>query len=229
MKKIKRGKLIVIEGLDGSGKATQTKLLVQKLKREGQPVKTLDFPQYHTFFGKIVGKYLRGEFGQPNQVNPYFASFLYVLDRWQIKEKIKNWLKSGKIIVSNRYSTSNFLYQIPKLKDKRKKEKFRQWLEKLEFDFFSLPKPDLVIYLYTPYWLGQKFVKKKKKRSYLNGKKMDLHEKSSNYLKLVEKNSSELIKKYQWQKINCFQNNQILPKEEIAKKIWLKVKNFLKI
>ena len=224
----KKGQLIVIEGLDGTGKATQTRLLIRRLKKEGFSTAVLNFPQYQTFWGKIVAQYLRGEFGQVDKINSYFASLLYAFDRWQVKNKIKDWLKTGKIIIANRYSTSNFLYQTVKLKKKKEKEKFLKWLPKIEYQTFDLPKPDLVIYLKTPYYLGKKLLKKKKKRKYLKGEKFDHHEKSSNFLKMVEKNSSFLIKKYHWQIISCLKNGKILPKKEIAEKIWLIVKNFFK-
>jgi len=222
-----KGKLIVIEGLDGAGKATQTKLLLNRLKKQGCQTAIFDFPQYQTFFGGLVAKYLRGEFGKAEEVSPYFASLLYALDRWQIKEKIKRNLKEGKIIISNRYSTSNFLHQTPKIKNRKEKEKFLKWLENLEFKLLDLPQPNLVLYLKTPYHLGQKLVKRKKQRKYLNGQKFDIHEKSNNHLKSAEKNSFFLIRKYHWQPISCTRNGKILPKKEIANKIWLMVKKYL--
>ncbi|MFN3301646.1 MAG: dTMP kinase [Patescibacteria group bacterium] len=207
------GKLIVIEGLDGTGKATQTKILFEKLKKEGFSPVVFDFPLYHTFWGKIVALYLHGEYGQVSEVNPYFSSILYSLDRWQIKDKIRKFLKDRKIVIANRYSTSNFLYQSVKLKKKKEKEIFLKWLEKIEYKFFGLPKPDLVIYLKLPYYLSRKLLKKK-------NKKFDHHEKNEKFLKMVEKNSSFIIKKYHWKIVPCEKNKRILSKKEIAEKIW---------
>ncbi len=220
-----KGKLIVFEGLDGTGKATQTSLLAKKLKKEGYKVKIFDFPQYQTFWGKIVAMYLRGEFKKIEEVNPYFTSLLYAFDRWQVKEKIKKILKK-QIIIANRYSTSNFLYQSVKLK-KKEREKFLKWLEDVEYNFFCLPKPDLVLYLKAPHHLGRKLLKKKKNRRYLKGKKFDQHEKNIQFLKLVEKNASFIVKKYGWQLVNCTKNGKVLPKKEIAKKVWEIVKKYI--
>lgn len=228
MKKIKNGQLIVIEGLDGSGKATQTKLLVQKLKKEGYLVKTLDFPRYHTFFGKIVGKYLRGEFGGVNQINSYFTSLLYALDRWEAAAKIKKWLHQGKIIICNRYTTANQIYQSAKIKKRKERENFLLWLKKMEYQVLAIPQPNLILYLDVPFEIGQKLVNQKKIRQYLKGAKKDIHEKNKNYLKNVQKIAEFLIKKEHWQKIICLKNNQILPKKEISQRVWSVVKNYLR-
>jgi dTMP kinase len=219
------GRLIVIEGLDGTGKATQTKLLLKKLKKEKYQTAVFDFPQYSKFFGKLVGSYLRGEFGQAHEVSPYFASMLYALDRSTVVDRIKGELKKNKIVICNRYSTANFLHQTGKIKDKNKKNKFLKWLEYLEFDFLKIPQPDLVLFLDLPPHLGQQLVKKKNKRAYLNGKKHDIHEKSSSHLKDAMREASQLIKRFNWQKIDCLKDKKLLSKEEIADKIWLIVKN----
>jgi dTMP kinase len=216
MGKIK-GKLIVFEGLDGSGKTTQVKILFKKLKKLGYKAVIYDFPQYSNFFGKLIDKYLSGEFGEINKANPYFISLLYAFDRWQIKEELKKDLKD-KIVIADRYSTSNFIYQGAKIKNKKEKEKFFKWLENLEFKILGLPIPDLVLYLKVPYKISQKLIKNRKK---------DLHERSISYLKKVEKNSSYLIKKYNWKVIKSVKKNRILPKKEIAEKIWQIVKNYI--
>lgn len=214
------GRLIVIEGLDGTGKATQTKLLLKKLKKEKYQTAVFDFPQYHQFFGKLVAAYLRGEFGKADEVNPYFASMLYALDRWSVAKKIQSALDRGKIVLANRYSTANFLHQTGKIKKKKKKAKFLKWLEYLEFDFFKIPRPDLVLFLAVPSYLGQKLVGKKNKRAYLNGKTHDIHEKSKSHLTDAEREARQLIKKFGWQKIKCLENKKLLPPEKINETIW---------
>jgi len=220
------GKLIVIEGLDGTGKATQTKLLIKKLKKEGYKIALFDFPQYHKFFGQMVGTYLRGEFGKAHEVNPYFASMLYAFDRWSVAEKIKKEIKSGKTVLCNRYSTANFLHQSGKLKNKTEKNKFLKWLEYLEFNFLKIPRPDLVIFLKVPPYLGQKLVKKKNRRAYLRGKKNDIHEKSRSHLTDAEREAPQLIKKFGWQKIDCLKDKKLLTKEEIAQMIWSTLRKY---
>ena len=222
---MKNGRLIVIEGLDGTGKATQTKLLFKKLKKEKYPTIIFDFPQYHKFFGQMVGAYLRGEFGQAHEVNPYFASMLYAFDRWTVAEKINQEIKKGKIIICNRYSTANFLHQSGKIKDLKNKNIFFKWLNDLEFSFLKISQPDLVIFLNVPSQLGQKLVKKKNKRAYLQGKKNDIHEKSKSHLTDAEHEAPRLIKKFGWKKIDCLKDKKLLSKEKIAQKVWLMVKN----
>lgn len=221
------GKLIVIEGLDGTGKATQTKLLLKKLRKEKYSSVVFDFPQYNKFFGKLVGAYLRGEFGGVNEVNPYFASMFYAFDRWSVAKKIKEALNQRKIVLANRYSTANFLHQSGKIKKQKDRFKFLKWLEDLEFNFLKIPQPDLVFFLEMTPRLGQKLVRNKNFRAYLKGKKSDIHEKSRDHLIAARKQSKYLIKKFGWQKIICLKNNKILSRQEIADKIWCKITKLL--
>lgn len=145
----KRGKFIVIEGIDGSGKDTQTNLLVKKLKESGYKVRNFDFPQYRkTFFGGAVGRFLKGEFGSLNEVNPYLASIVYAGDRWQAKDEINKYLGMGYVVVSNRYVLSN-LHQASKLKSKKRKE-FWDFIENLEYKTYGVPKEDLDLILDVP-------------------------------------------------------------------------------
>jgi len=225
----KKGKLIVIDGLDGSGKATQTRLLISKLKKQGYKTAVTDFPQYYkSFFGKMVGRYLSGEFGTAKQVSPYLASILFSADRWEAKEKIDKWLAEGRIIISNRYVSANQIHQTGKIRGKKEKEKFLKWLEKMEFEVFQLPKPNLIVYLNVPYQIGQKLVMKKGSRGYIGGVKKDIHEGSKRHLTDAQKQIFALIKKYnKWQQINCTNKGQISSRTEIANMVWKKVKNYI--
>jgi len=211
---MKKGKLIVIDGLDGSGKATQTKLLIKKLKNNGYKTVTIDFPQYSSFFGQAIGRYLKGEFGKAKDVSPYLISTLYSADRWQNKNKMEKWLKQGKIIICDRYVSSNQIHQTGKLKTKNEKQKFLKWLDKLEFELFKIPKPDLILFLNVHYKISQKLIEKR-------GNKKDIHESSLSHLVAAQKQSLELVKKMNnWIEINCVENNEILSKEIISEKIW---------
>lgn len=218
----KKGKLIVLDGLDGSGKATQTRLLISKLKKQGYQTAVTDFPQYYkSFFGKIVGRYLSGEFGTAKQVSPYLASILYAADRWEAKERMDKWLSQGKIVISNRYVSANQIHQTGKIKGKKEKEKFLKWLEKMEFEVFDIPKPDLILYLNVPYQIGQKLVMKKGSRGYIGGIKKDIHEGSKKHLIDAQQQIFSLIKKYNnWQQVDCTSKGRILSKPQIAEKIW---------
>lgn len=218
----KKGKLIVIDGLDGSGKATQTKLLLARLKKEGYKTAVTDFPQYYTaFFGRMVGRYLSGEFGKANQVSPYLASILYALDRWQAKEKMQKWLKEGRIIVSNRYVSANQIHQTAKIKGGKEKEKFLKWLDEMEFKVLGIPRPDLILYLNIPFKIGQRLVIKKGTRGYIGGVKRDIHERDKKHLSDAQKQCFKLVQKYaRWHEIECIKNGKLLSKKEIAEKVW---------
>ncbi|MFH1837881.1 MAG: dTMP kinase [Candidatus Kuenenbacteria bacterium] len=210
---MKKGKLIVIDGLDGSGKATQTKLLIKNLKKNNYKTATIDFPQYSLFFGQMVKRYLKGEFGKLKNVNPYLCSILYATDRWQNKNKIEKWLKQGKIVICDRYVSANQIHQTSKLKTKKEKQNFLEWLNKLEFEIFKIPKPDLILFLNVPCKISQKLIKNKKDK--------DIHETNLSHQIAAQKQSLELVKKISnWKEINCVENNKILSKEIISEKIW---------
>ncbi|MDP3902140.1 MAG: deoxynucleoside kinase [bacterium] len=225
---MKKGKFIVIDGTDGSGKKTQTGLLEMELRKQGRNIKTIDFPQYEkNFFGKMVGRYLSGEFGGASEVSPYLASILYAGDRFETKEKIEKWLKEGSIVIADRYVSSNQIHQGGKIKDGKKRKEFLKWLDELEYGVFKLPKPDTIIYLDMPLdvslrLLGNKSAQDRKK--YLNGKK-EIHESDSRHLEDAKKNAIEIVKKSNnWIKINCAKRSAPLKPEEISKIILEKLK-----
>ena len=154
-----QGKLIVITGIDGSGKTVQTKLIYARLLREKHAVVTTDFPQYgKTFFAEMVIKYLKGEYGSADSVSPYLAALLYAGDRWEAKEQINNWLREGRIIISNRYVCDNMAHQGGKIHAPEEKNKFIQWLDNLEHHIFGIPRPDLNILLHVPVEIAYKLI-----------------------------------------------------------------------
>jgi len=224
----RQGKFIVIDGSDGAGKKTQADLLVAKLKSLGRQVAYYDFPQYsESFFGRMVGRYLNGEFGEADDVSPYLSSLLYAGDRFEASDNIKKDLLAGKIVISNRYIQSNMAFQSAKLKTPAEKKRFLTWLEELEYKKFNIPKADLVIYLYLPFLVSQGLVAKKEKRDYTN-KTHDIHEKNTDFLSRVEKEYLKLAKNnLEWQKIDCSAKGGILSREIIAEKIFEKVKGIL--
>ena len=223
-----RGKFIVIEGGDGSGKKTQTDLLIKNLKKTKIKTAYFDFPQYYTsFFGKMITRYLNGEFGTADEVSPYFASILYAGDRFEASKKIKKDLDNGKYAISNRYIQSNMAFQTAKIRLKSEKKKFLSWLEKMEYGTYNIPKADLVIYLYVPYKIGQELVDNKGARKYTKTKR-DIHERDGNFLQRVEKEYLNLAEtRKEWQIINCIENGKILSREKIAKKVYAIVKKII--
>jgi dTMP kinase len=228
---LSKGKLVVIDGGDGSGKGTQAKLLIEYLQQQSIQTKLVDFPQYYdSFYGKTVAKFLRGEFGDINQVSPYLASLTYALDRASVKDEMNDFMNSGGFIIANRYATSNMAHQGAKFTNEKEREEFLAWEYELEYEVNKIPKENLVIYLYVPWQISQELVKKKDDRPYLQGAKEDIHEKDQNHKIDTENMYKELAKRYpHWVMIDCTNNGAMRTIEEIHGEIVkvLKEKNIL--
>ncbi len=221
-----KSKLIVIEGLDGSGKATQTKILKETLSSEFENVRQITFPNYESPSGEIVKMYLSGEFGKnANDVNAYTSSSFYAIDRFtSYKTDWEKNYKNGDIIVADRYTTSNAIYQLAKIEENQK-EDFLNWLYDYEYNKLLLPKPDLVIYLDVDPDVSQKLMEKRYKGD--NNKK-DLHEKDVNFLKNCRTQAFFVAKKWGWQIINCTSDNNIRSIEDISSDILKEVRKIIK-
>lgn len=215
----KKGKFIVIDGTDGSGKGTQTELLVNYLKEKGLKVMTTDFPQYGKPSAYFVEKYLRGEYGTAEEVGAKRASLFYALDRFDVSKQIKGWIDEGYIIISNRYVSANMGHQAGKIKDVKKRDEFLDWLNELEFEIFEIPKPDEIIFLYVPPEVGQKLVDQKSDREYTKGMKRDIHEADINHLKDASEAYKYVADKFHWKTINCSPDGEILSRESIHQDI----------
>lgn len=216
----KKGKLIVVDGGDGSGKTTQAEMLVSHLKSKKIPVKYMDFPQYyHSFHGKTVAKFLRGEFGKIDEVSPYLSSLAYALDRASVKREMDEFLEKGGIIIANRYATSNMVHQSAKFKNPSERKEYLKWIYELEYKVHKIPREDIVIYLHVPWKIGLSLSENKIKRRYLKGKE-DIAEKDLKHRQETEKMYLLLAEKYKhWKKIDCVENKKLLSKEEIQEKI----------
>ncbi|MDB4940184.1 MAG: thymidylate kinase, dTMP kinase [Candidatus Doudnabacteria bacterium] len=216
-----KGKFIVIDGTDGSGKGTQTKLLVEALKKEGYQVEMADFPQYGQKSAGLVEEYLNGKYG--SQVDAYVASVMYAVDRFDASFKIRQWLNEGKVVVSNRYVTANAGHQGGKIDDNTDRIKYFKWLDNLEYNVFKIPKPDLNLILHVPAGVAQKLVDKKPKedRAYAEGKKRDIHEADLNHLKRAEKVFLQIVELFPNTKlVECFEAGILLTPEQVHNKIW---------
>lgn len=228
----KKGKLIVIDGTDGSGKATQTNLLVKHLRRDGHKVKVIDFPEYYSnFFGAFIGHCLTEQYYKFVHTHPKIASVLYAADRFESKDKIISWLKAGNIVIANRYVSANQIHQGGKIANTTKRKNFLKWLTEMEYGVFKIPKPDAVFYLDVPIPMVMKLIKNRNKNNYRSyqGKKKDVHEKDVKFLENSRKSALWLAKTQKgWIKIDCAPNNQIDSREDIHKKIYEKVKKILK-
>jgi len=225
---MKKGKLIIIEGIDGSGKATQTHLLYKKLKKSGANAEMLDFPQYKTFFGKLVASYLKNQFGK---ISPYLASVLYAANRMEYKDKLVKWLNEGKVVVLNRYVSSNQIHQAAHIDNRSERNQFVNWIGKMEYEVIGMPRPDLVLFLNVPVELSYKMIEKKNKlaRAYIQGSKRHILESDLEHQQSALKQSFEMLEKhYKWAQINCSKDGKLLPKETISALIWQHVSKLIK-
>ncbi|NMC51471.1 dTMP kinase [Candidatus Kuenenbacteria bacterium] len=223
----KKGKLIVIEGIDGSGKATQAKKLVERLRQEGEDVETFSFPRHgQKFFGILVDQYLNNEFGDAAGLDPRVASLFFACDRFEAKEMLSKWLEAGKTVVLDRYATSNMGHQLSKIEGDQEKANFLNWLIELEFKTFKIPEPDMVIFLDVDVATVTRLIEQRSKdgKEYINGKKDGL-ENNLGHLEKSRATYKYLTEKFSyWHIINCVENNQLLSIEEIHQKIWALVK-----
>lgn len=212
-----KSKIIVIEGLDGSGKATQTKILADRLSDKGLPVKRLEFPNYESPSSALVKMYLNGDFGsKPQDVNAYAASAFYAVDR--VAGFLGDWKKdyeNGTILLSDRYATSNVIYQMSKLAESER-DSFILWQEDFEYGKLGLPKADAVIYLDVDPDVSQKLMQKRYKG---DNSKMDLHEKNMKFLLDCRKSALYAAERCGWIIIDCCENGEIKPIERIAGEI----------
>lgn len=228
----KKGKLIVIDGIDGSGKATQVKLLKERLAKEGIRVKTIDFPRYETnFFGSLIGEYLSGVYGDFIKVAPRLASILYAADRFESSKEIQKWLDDGFVVLADRYATANQIHQGGKISDLKKRKEFLTWLDKMEFSVFKIPRPDLVIYLDVPFEVSKSWLERKvaqRKKTYLKGRR-DVAEDNLMHLK-HSRNSALLLAKQNknWAKITCCKGMLCMAPEEVHEEVFNVVKKKLK-
>jgi len=219
-----RGKFIVIDGTDGSGKGTQTDLLVKRLEAEGHAVAMADFPRYGERSAMLVEDYLNGKFGTAQAVGPYRASIFYACDRYAASFQIKQWIEEGKIVISNRYVSANMGHQSGKIKEISEVETFLAWLENLEYGIFEIPKPDTTILLYMPVEIGQQLVDKKGDREYVGGHKRDIHEDDLDHLTDAASAYLYVAKKYNWPTIQCAPDGNLRTIEDIHEELWNLVK-----
>ncbi|OGI95576.1 dTMP kinase [Candidatus Nomurabacteria bacterium RIFCSPLOWO2_01_FULL_42_17] len=228
----KRGKLIVIDGIDGSGKATQIELLIKHLRKDGRKVRIIDFPDYYSnFFGKFIGHCLSEQYYNFVKIHPKIASVLFAADRYESKVKIEKWLKEGSIVVANRYASANQIHQGGKIGSTKKRESFLKWLAEMEYKVFKIPRPDVIFYLSVPVPVVLKLIKERNKkggRNYL-GKKQDVHEKDVRFLTNSRKSALWLAKTQKgWIKIECAKNGEMNTRENIHKEIYEKIEKILK-
>lgn len=209
---------IVIDWLDGSWKWTQVKLLKENLKKLGKKVKVLDYPRYWEKSAFFVEKYLNWWYGK--NITAKQASIFYALDRFDDSFNLQEDFTSYDYVISNRYVSANMIHQTWKISSESDRNEFLEWLYDLEFNIFGIRKPDKVIFLNVTPETSQKLVLKKSDREYLkDGKKMDLHEEDKNHLTNAYNAAMQVVKKYDWTKIDCEKEGEMRSIEEINNEI----------
>ena len=216
------GKLIVIEGTDGSGKSTQFKLLTQRLEQEGCVFQQLVFPQYSEPSSALIRMYLGGEFGSsPSDVNAYAASAFYAVDRYASFKKVwGQWYENGGTIISDRYTTSNAVHQASK-ESGENQARFLQWLYEFEYDKLGLPRPELTIYLDVPTDFTEQMMRKRESDTHTSA---DIHEKDLDYLTTCRKTGRTAAEFYGWTVIECVRDGKMRSIEDIHEEICSHVK-----
>jgi len=212
------GKLIVFEGTDGSGKATQARMLCHHLEEEGIPFREIDFPRYGKPSAAMVQEYLDGNLGKkPGDVNAYAASMFYAMDRYaSYKQDWGDFYENGGLIIANRYTTSNAVHQASKLLKSDRKQ-YLDWLFHLEYELLGLPKPDLVIYLDMPTEITERMMRQREKAT---GTSADIHEQDEVYLKNCRANAKNIVKECGWLVINCAKNGEPRTLEDIHAQVY---------
>ena len=212
------GKLIVIEGTDGSGKSTQFALLTQRLEQENRAFQKLVFPQYSEPSSALIRMYLGGEFGtSPSDVNAYAASAFYSVDRYASYKKVwQKWYQDGGLVVSDRYTTSNAVHQTSKEPPQRQ-QAFLQWLYDFEYDKLGLPRPDLVIYLDVPTDFTEKLMRHREETTHTHA---DIHEQDSTYLAACRRAGKAAAEYYGWTVIQCVKDGKMRTIKDIHEEIY---------
>jgi dTMP kinase len=201
-----RGKFIVLEGIDGSGKRTQLEMLAKAFQSRGIASTQIAFPNYEGFFGKLAAQFLNGGFGPLDAVEPHFSALLYANDRLESKPAIKSALAAGKVLLADRYVGSNLAHQGARV-PREKREAFLRWLERLEYEIFALPSEDLVIYLRLPVAEAHRLIGQKGSREYTTLRR-DIQEADVAHLEAASLVYDELSRQPNWAKIECWDVSQ---------------------
>ena len=219
------GKLIVLEGTDGAGKTTQIRLMARRLEQEGVPFRQVKFPRYGSPFAAPVERYLQGDLGKrPGDVNAYAASTLYAVDRYaSYRQEWREDYEGGKLILSDRYTTSNAVHQAPKLPEEERWT-YLNWLFDLEYNRLALPEPDLVVYLDLPVELTERLLRARRERTHTQA---DIHEQDEAYLRSCRENAREIARDLGWRRIDCSREGAVRTQEDIHAEAWELVRTLL--
>lgn len=220
-----QGRLIVFEGTDGSGKATQTALLCQTLAERGIPFRRLEFPRYREESSALIRLYLAGAFGsKPGDVNAYAASTFYSVDRYaSYRQDWGPFYENGGLVIADRYTTSNAVHQTPKLPQEQR-EQFLDWLFDFEYRLLGLPRPSRVVYLDVPTELSEQMMRRREQQTHTTA---DIHEQDEAYLRACRESAELIVRRCGWEKISCAQNGALRPAEEIHREVLQRLEGLL--
>lgn len=227
---MEKGILAVIDGIDGSGKATQTKLLAERLRKEGRQVEKIDFPRYDApLFGEFLGECLAGKHGDFLHLDPKIASTLYALDRYEASGQIREWLAAGKVVIADRFASSNQIHQGGKIVDAGKRDAFLDWIGKMEHDVLKVPRPDAVVYLRVPIEISLSLLAKEReaKNKALEGESQDIVEKDRMYLERSIESAEHLSREPNWHAVDCAEGGVIRSPEAIHEDVYKTVSALL--
>lgn len=225
---------IVLEGVDGSGKSTQIANLQRLFAEQGIPTEYLHFPRFDApYFGDLIARFLRGELGSVEQVDPYIVAMLYAGDRRDAAEMIRGWIAEGRVVICDRYVYSNIGYQCAKVAEKEERERLREWILSLEYDYFKIPRPDVSLFLDVPFaFTERKLLQEQREgddRAYLHGKK-DIHEQSMDLQRQVRQ---VYIDAAQYDEamhvVDCSHEGEMASPEEIFGRIKAVVGKYIKV
>jgi dTMP kinase len=221
-----KGKLIIIEAGDGSGKATQTRALYEHLLADGHRVHRIEFPDYEADSSMLVRMYLRGDFGgHAEDVNAFAASTFFAVDRYaSFRMKWKKFYDAGDIILADRYTTSNMVHQAVKLTDAKDRDEFLDWLWDLEFTKMGLPVPDRVVFLNMDPAIADRLIAA---RAQETGQAKDIHEKDADYLHRCHQAYVALAQKYGWSQVKCDQAGKLRSIEAIHAEVYQAIREIL--
>ena len=215
---MEKGAFVVIDGIDGSGKATQARLLAERLTAEGHQVEKIDFPRYGTpLFGELLGECLAGKHGDFLHLDPKIASTLYALDRYEASAQIRAWREEGKVVIADRFSSSNQIHQGGKIVDTAKRDTFLAWIDRMEHEVLNVPRPDAVIYLRVgvPTSLALLSKERETKNQALGGEAQDTVEKDRMYLERSFESAERLSMEPNWHRVECVEDGVIRSPEVI--------------
>jgi len=225
-----KGRLIIFEAGDGSGKETQSGLLLDRLLKAGKKVRKVAYPNYGSDSSALIKMYLNGEFGsKPGDVSPYIASTFYAVDRFaSFRMEWEGFYNDGGIVIADRYTTSNMVHQASKIDDEAERLKYLDWLYDLEFEKFRLPVPDVVLFLDMPPACARELIRQRSNKIDGSNNK-DIHERDAGYLERSYNTSRWLADRYEWQRVACTEEGRIRTINEIHEDICIIIEKCLNI